>query len=165
MMNTIGSLIGARKSGLFDCITYMAGISGNLSLPHTFQLLSSVTLPGSCWALGALYSGVAGDYTPESTAAHLMDRIQTSYLDKSALDMLTTFPTNKVRTISLLSGPCVSYYSIAETVFTLWYLTQGDCTIRRCIFNRRLWHSRIFAALCAFRSLTFRPSTSIITYV
>lgn len=32
MMNTTGSLIGARNSGLLDCITYISGISGQYSV-------------------------------------------------------------------------------------------------------------------------------------
>ncbi|KAH8119590.1 acyl transferase/acyl hydrolase/lysophospholipase [Phellopilus nigrolimitatus] len=82
MVNTTGSLVGAKKSGIFDCTTYMAGISG------------------SCWALGVLYSGVAGTTEPKAAAEHITERIRTSYVDMSTLDMLTNPPTNKY----LLSG-------------------------------------------------------------
>ncbi|KAI5116571.1 hypothetical protein M0805_006728 [Coniferiporia weirii] len=82
MTNTVGSLIGAKKSGVLDCITYMAGISG------------------SCWALGVLYSGVAGTTAPEAVAEHINERIRISYVDVSVLDMLIRHPTNRY----LLSG-------------------------------------------------------------
>ncbi|THH07987.1 hypothetical protein EW145_g3015 [Phellinidium pouzarii] len=82
MINTMGSLIGAENSGLLGCTTYVAGISG------------------SCWALGALYSGVAGTTAPKIVAEHIKERIQTSYVDPSVLDMLISSPTNKY----LLSG-------------------------------------------------------------
>ncbi|KAI0354075.1 FabD/lysophospholipase-like protein [Trametes cingulata] len=82
MLNTLGSLTAAKASGVLDCVTYTAGVSG------------------SCWALGILYSGVAGSHRPEDAAAHAKARIQVSYLDMETLDALVTPPTNKY----LLSG-------------------------------------------------------------
>ncbi|KAI8973120.1 FabD/lysophospholipase-like protein [Trametes punicea] len=82
MLNTLGSLTAARTLGILDCVTYTAGVSG------------------SCWALGILYSGVAGSHLPEDAAAHAKDRIRVSYLDMETLDALVTPPTNKY----LLSG-------------------------------------------------------------
>ncbi|OBZ72357.1 Cytosolic phospholipase A2 [Grifola frondosa] len=82
MLNTLGSLSAADSMGLLDCITYTAGVSG------------------SCWALGVLYSGVAGSHAPNDAAQFIKDRIQTSYLDTATLDALITPPTNKY----LLSG-------------------------------------------------------------
>ncbi|KAJ8469509.1 hypothetical protein ONZ51_g8947 [Trametes cubensis] len=82
MLNTLGSLAAANSNGILDCVTYTAGVSG------------------SCWALGVLYSGVAGSYTPRDAAAHAKERIQTSYLDMETLDALVKPPTNKY----LLSG-------------------------------------------------------------
>lgn len=58
---------------------------------------------GSCWALGALYSGVSGTYDPEICAEHLIRQIQTSYVDMSILDLLTNPPTNKVESLELIS--------------------------------------------------------------
>jgi len=78
MLNTIGSLAGARSTGLLDCVTYAAGISG------------------SCWSLGLLYSGVAGSHDPFDAGQHAKDRIQLSYLDTATLEALITPPTNKV---------------------------------------------------------------------
>ncbi|KAG8704692.1 hypothetical protein FRC09_003382, partial [Ceratobasidium sp. 395] len=82
MVNTFGALKGAQETGILDCTSYVAGISG------------------SCWALGIMYSGVAGSPSPSHTHRHLVSRIQTPYLDASTLDMLITPPTNKY----LLSG-------------------------------------------------------------
>ena len=62
-MNTIGALGEFKESGLLDCVTYVAGISG------------------SCWAMGALYSGVAGGTDPRMAAEHLRERIQVPYVD------------------------------------------------------------------------------------
>jgi phospholipase A2 len=80
MINTIGSLIGARESGILDCTTYVAGISG------------------SCWALGVLYAGIAGHQTPtpEAAAEHIKSRIATNFLDSTTFNLLTKSPTHKV---------------------------------------------------------------------
>lgn len=80
MTNTAGTLVAAQQSGLLDCITYMAGISG------------------SCWALGILYSGINakdGIPTPEQAAEQIKKRISLTFLDIATLELLTTPPTNK----------------------------------------------------------------------
>ncbi|OCH95436.1 FabD/lysophospholipase-like protein [Obba rivulosa] len=82
MLNTLGGLSAAHRLGFLDCVTYLAGVSG------------------SCWALGVMYSGVAGSNDPEDAAMHVKDRIQTSYLDTVTFDALINPPTNKY----LLSG-------------------------------------------------------------
>ncbi|TDL24273.1 FabD/lysophospholipase-like protein [Rickenella mellea] len=97
MINTTGSLVGADASGLLDCITYTAGISG------------------SCWALGVLYSEVAGNSRPESAARHLAERLQTSYLDMETLDMLITSPTNKYLISGLLRKATAPLGSVSLT--------------------------------------------------
>jgi phospholipase A2 len=78
MLNTLGSLSGAQATGLLDCVTYTAGISG------------------SCWSLGILYSGVAGSFNALDASQHAKDRIALSYLDMATLEALVTPPTNKV---------------------------------------------------------------------
>ncbi|KAL5524090.1 hypothetical protein ACEPAG_8263 [Sanghuangporus baumii] len=113
MSNTIGSLIGAEKSGLLDCTTYISGTSG------------------SCWALGVLYSGVSGDLTPQSAAKHIADRIETSYVDASVLDMLTTPPTNKYLLAGILrkaNGPNgnASLVDLYGTLISSRLLVPGD---------------------------------------
>ncbi|KAL5506975.1 NDUFS7 [Sanghuangporus vaninii] len=113
MSNTIGSLIGAEKSGLLDCTTYISGISG------------------SCWALGVLYSGVSGDLTPQSAAKHIAERIETSYVDASVLDMLTTHPTNKYLLAGIIrkaNGPTgnASLVDLYGTLVSSRLLVPGD---------------------------------------
>jgi len=81
MTNTTGSLVGAKETGLLDCISYMAGISG------------------SCWALGVLYSGMPTRFAlpePKLVAEHIKDRISKTFFDTVTLDLLTKSPTNKV---------------------------------------------------------------------
>lgn len=51
---------------------------------------------GSCWALGIMYSGVAGSPYPADVIEHIKRRVHIPYLDTSTLDMLITSPTNKV---------------------------------------------------------------------
>ncbi|KAH9896493.1 FabD/lysophospholipase-like protein [Cubamyces lactineus] len=90
MLNTLGSLTAANSNGILDCVMYTAGVSG------------------SCWALGILYSGVAGSHVPGDAAAHAKERIQTSYLDMETLDALVTPPTNKYLLTGILrkaAGP------------------------------------------------------------
>ncbi|KAG8936963.1 hypothetical protein FRC02_009100 [Tulasnella sp. 418] len=82
MCNTAGALVAAERSGILDCTTYMAGISG------------------SCWSMGALYSGVSGSYSPTKVAEHLRKRASIPYIDSAVLDLLVNSPTNKY----LLSG-------------------------------------------------------------
>jgi phospholipase A2 len=80
MVNTIGSLRGARASGILDITTYMAGISG------------------SCWALSQFYSIAGGNL--DRLIEHVKSRIAVPFLDPSSLDLLTKSPTNG----HLLSG-------------------------------------------------------------
>ena len=129
MINTTGSLIGAKESGLLDCVTYISGISGMQALVLVSISLSD-SAEGSCWALGALYSGVSGSYEPGDSAEHLIQRIQTSYVDASTLDLLTTPPTNKVR----FTSPHETIALILSTykVSAFWPLTEGKYTHRKC---------------------------------
>lgn len=75
MVNTAGALNTLKDAGILDCTTYVAGISG------------------SCWSLGALYSGVAGlDKGVPSTALterHLQSRITVPYVDSSCVVKLS----------------------------------------------------------------------------
>lgn len=87
MLNTIGSLAACESAGLLSCITYTAGISG------------------SCWALGTIYSGVAGSSNPADAGQHVKERISLSYLDMATLEALITPPTNKVFFPFVLSTP------------------------------------------------------------
>ncbi|CAE6471564.1 unnamed protein product [Rhizoctonia solani] len=82
MVNTTGALKGAQDTGIFDCISYIAGISG------------------SCWALAMMYSGVTGSPSPSEAQKHMRSRIQTPYLDISNFDIIISPPFNKY----LLSG-------------------------------------------------------------
>lgn len=105
MINTIGSLVGARESGILDCTTYLAGISG------------------SCWALGVLYAGVAGPQNPvpETAAEHIKSRIATNFLDSSTFHLLTKSPTHKVcniifqRTEVFIYHPVLAFRLITES--------------------------------------------------
>jgi len=96
MTNTIGCLVGARESGILDCTTYVAGISG------------------SCWALGVLYAGVAGHQNPapEAAAEHIKSRIATNFLDSSTLNLLTKSPTHKVCSIIFRGTEVLTYFSV-----------------------------------------------------
>lgn len=77
-----GSYCCAQEAGLFDCVTYVAGVSG------------------SCW-LQALYYSSIGKQNYRKIIDHLKSRIGTHIaFPPSALDLLTTAPTNKY----LLSG-------------------------------------------------------------
>ena len=107
MLNTIGSLCGAEDTGILDCVTYTAGVSGrsmwqrctagNKHSRFIYSFSSPIRFfAGSCWALGTMYSGVAGSFSPSDAADHLQDRIQKSYLEMDTLDALVTPPTNKV---------------------------------------------------------------------
>lgn len=95
MLNTAGSLCGAKTTGILDCVTYTAGVSGNI-LCCQLVVAGANLGTGSCWALGIMHSGVAGSSQPSDAAQHLKDRIQTSYLDMDTLDALVKSPTNKV---------------------------------------------------------------------
>ncbi|KAI4162518.1 MAG: hypothetical protein LQ342_003933 [Letrouitia transgressa] len=76
------SFHSAQEVGLFDCVTYTAGVSG------------------SCW-LQALYYSSLGDQNYSTVLDHLKKRIGTHIAyPPTALGLLTTAPTNKF----LLSG-------------------------------------------------------------
>ena len=75
-------------------------------------------LLGSCWALGVLYSGVAGSYTPRDAAAHAKERIQTSYLDMETLDALVKPPTNKVCAVRSSGDPRLRPVCVVSTGMT-----------------------------------------------
>ena len=77
-----GSYLSAQEAGLFDCVTYTAGVSG------------------SCW-LQTLYNSSIGDRRHENIVEHLKRRIGVHIAyPPIALNLLTTAPTNKF----LLSG-------------------------------------------------------------
>lgn len=82
MVSGCGSYLSAQESGLFDCVTYTAGVSG------------------SCWLL-ALYYSTIGEQKHQKILDHLKYRIGTHIaFPPDALKLLTTAPTNKF----LLSG-------------------------------------------------------------
>ncbi|KAL8758257.1 MAG: hypothetical protein Q9199_001610 [Rusavskia elegans] len=84
------SYLSAQEGGLYDCVTYTAGVSG------------------SCW-LQALYYSTLGKQNYATLLAHLKQRIGTHIAyPPAALGLLTAAPTNKF----LLSG-------IVEKVVTL----------------------------------------------
>ena len=76
------SYLSAQEAGLFDCVTYTAGVSG------------------SCW-LQALYYSSIGRQRHQNIIRHLKSRLGTHIaFPPSALELLTSAPTNKY----LLSG-------------------------------------------------------------
>lgn len=82
MVAGCGSYLSAQEAGLFDCVTYTAGVSG------------------SCWLL-ALYYSTIGEQNHQKIVDHLKHRIGTHIaFPPDALKLLTTAPTNKF----LLSG-------------------------------------------------------------
>lgn len=82
MVAGCGSYLSAQEAGLFDCVTYTAGVSG------------------SCW-LQALYYSTIGEQKHQQIVDHLKYRIGTHIaFPPAALQLLTTAPTNKF----LLSG-------------------------------------------------------------
>lgn len=82
MVAGCGSYLSAQEAGLFDCITYTAGVSG------------------SCW-LQTLYYSSIGNQRISMIVAHLKNRIGTHIaFPPAALELLTSAPTNKF----LLSG-------------------------------------------------------------
>ena len=77
-----GSYLSAQEAGLFDCVTYTAGVSG------------------SCW-LQTLYNSSLGGRRYDTLVEHLKKRIGVHIaFPPTALGLLTTAPTNKF----LLSG-------------------------------------------------------------
>ncbi|GAA5887123.1 hypothetical protein JCM5296_001601 [Sporobolomyces johnsonii] len=82
MLNTLSSLSAARSSGILDCTTYIAGVSG------------------SCWALNTLMS-VGGASLPW-TLQHLRQRIKEPFLTPETFVHL--LDTDRESSVSLLSG-------------------------------------------------------------
>jgi cytosolic phospholipase A2 len=71
------SYLSAQKAGLFDCVTYTAGVSG------------------SCWLQTLYYSSLAGQ-DHEKLIHHLKSRIGTHIaFPPDALKLITSAPTNK----------------------------------------------------------------------
>ncbi|CAK7198537.1 hypothetical protein SEUCBS139899_001200 [Sporothrix eucalyptigena] len=92
-----GSLTAAAETGLFDCATYTAGVSG------------------SCW-LQALYFSSFSHQDFTKVADHLRARLGVHIAHPPELfSLLTTAPTNKY----LLSGPVERFKADPETKFGL----------------------------------------------
>lgn len=86
------SYLSAQEAGLFDCVTYTAGVSG------------------SCW-LQTLYYSSLGGQRHNRILDHLKSRISTHIAyPPTALELFTTAPTNKF----LLSG-CVEKLKAVPT--------------------------------------------------
>lgn len=82
MIAACGSYLSAKEAGLFDCATYMAGVSG------------------SCWLQTLYYSSISNQ-KHQKIINHLMHRLGTHIASPpEALKLLTSAPTNKF----LLSG-------------------------------------------------------------
>ena len=82
MVAGCGSMLGAQKAGLLDCVTYTAGVSG------------------SCW-LQALYYSSIGGQKYDRLIKHFKNRLGTHIaFPPTALELVTSAPTNKF----LLSG-------------------------------------------------------------
>jgi hypothetical protein len=120
MTNTTGSLIGAQETGLLDCTTYLAGISG------------------SCWALGVLYSGIPKlDHPdPKAAAAHIKDRVSKTFFDTVTLELLTTKPTNKVCPKPVLSARSISpFYRPSFSITPIFSRSNFYCKLVRYVTN------------------------------
>ncbi|KAF1992380.1 phospholipase-like protein A2 [Aulographum hederae CBS 113979] len=77
------SYLSARESGLFDCLTYTAGVSG------------------SCWLQALYYSTLSGGQSHQQLINHLKHRLDVHIaFPPAALNLLNSAPTNKY----LLSG-------------------------------------------------------------
>lgn len=82
MIAGCGSYLSAKEAGLFDCATYMAGVSG------------------SCWLQTLYYSSISNQ-KHQKIINHLTHRLSTHIASPlEALKLLTSAPTNKF----LLSG-------------------------------------------------------------
>ncbi|CEQ42334.1 SPOSA6832_04137, partial [Sporobolomyces salmonicolor] len=82
MLNTLSSLSAARSSGILDCTTYIAGVSG------------------SCWAINTLMS-IGGASLPW-TLQHLRQRIKEPFLTPEAF--VNLLDTDRESSVSLLTG-------------------------------------------------------------
>lgn len=130
MTNTIGSLVGAHGSGILDCTTYLAGISG------------------SCWALGVLYAGVAGHQNPapEAAAQHIKSRIATNFLDSSTFNLLTKSPTHKVCGTNFQGTGILTH----PLVLALGTFTESQCAFRGCFPDRHLRNPHLLSTLYSY---------------
>ena len=91
------SYLSAQEDGLFDCVTYTAGVSG------------------SCW-LQALYNSSIGKSSHERIIKHLKKRIGTHIaFPPTALGLMTSAPTSKF----LLSGFVEKLMASSATAFGL----------------------------------------------
>ena len=91
------SYLSAQEDGLFDCVTYTAGVSG------------------SCW-LQTLYNSSIGKTSHERIIKHLKKRIGTHIaFPPTALGLMTSAPTNKF----LLSGFVEKLMASSATAFGL----------------------------------------------
>ena len=91
------SYLSAQEDGLFDCVTYTAGVSG------------------SCW-LQALYNSSIGKGSHEMIIRHLKKRIGTHIaFPPTAMGLMTSAPTNKF----LLSGFVEKLKASSATAFGL----------------------------------------------
>ena len=91
------SYLSAQEDGLFDCVTYTAGVSG------------------SCW-LQALYNSSIGETSHERIIKHLKKRIGTHIaFPPTALGLMISAPTNKF----LLSGFVEKLMASSTTAFGL----------------------------------------------
>ena len=87
MLGTTGYLKAMKRAGLFDCVTYLAGL-----LPSTNVLRSGVS--GSCWAISTYFT--YGGRSIEKMIDHFKARLSTSFTDPSAaLPLFMERPTNK----------------------------------------------------------------------
>lgn len=75
MVSTLGSISGAKESGVWDIVSYASAVSG------------------SCWALSLLYSLGGGNI--DATIEHVKNRITSPFLHANSLELLTTKPTSE----------------------------------------------------------------------
>ncbi|GAA6010939.1 hypothetical protein JCM10207_004001 [Rhodosporidiobolus poonsookiae] len=79
MLNTIASLEAAKETGVYDCVSFISGVSG------------------SCWALNVLFS-LGGGSIPW-TLQHLRERVKEPFLAPETLAMLLDTDNEHARTI------------------------------------------------------------------
>lgn len=85
MIGLMGYMKAMKEGGLFDCFTYMAGLSFNAV---------DVGVSGSCWGIATYLT--YGERSISKTLDHLKARLGTSFTDPTAaLTLFTERPTNK----------------------------------------------------------------------
>lgn len=94
-VNTIGSLTRAHKTGILDCTTFIAGISG------------------STWPMSILYGLSQGSIA--HLGQHFTCRITKDFFNPETMELLTQSPTNRY----LLSGAINKYASPHSDELTL----------------------------------------------